>query len=184
MQNNVSHDQFESSLKPYAKACYHTAYRLTGNRSDTEDLIQELFIKLYQQFEQWSAIEDPTAWIMRVLYNLHIDLYRKKARTHGINERTLTDDRDALDGLISGDSSPVDAAEDHQQQQRILAALDQLDAEQRVLVTLHLLEGHTLAEAAVLLDTPIGTLKSRLHRCKAQLKKSLKLQPFSKNVRL
>lgn len=180
MSNNVDPKTFEDRIRPYAKSCYQTAYRLTGSRTDTEDLVQELFIKLYQQFDQWATMEDPSAWIKRVLYNLHIDLYRKKARTHGINEQTRDDDEGVLDGLASGDASPEDAAQSSQQQERLLAALGQLDGEQRALVTLHLLEGYTLEEAANLLDTPVGTLKSRLHRSKAQLKKLLKLQPFSK----
>lgn len=174
-------DQFQRMLRPYASACYKSAYRLTGRTADSEDLVQELFIKLYQQFDQWRDMEDATGWIMRVLYNLHIDLYRKKARTHGINEDTLSREAEPLANIVSPLPSPVAAAENNQRQQRILVALDQLDSEQRALVTLHLLEGHTLTEVAEILDTPVGTLKSRLHRSKAQLKRALKLQPFSKN---
>ncbi|MDQ2076907.1 RNA polymerase sigma factor [Marinimicrobium sp. ABcell2] len=180
MPTQVDQNDFEKRLRPYAKRCYQTAYRLTGSRVDTEDVVQELFIKLYQRFDQWSDMEDATGWIMRVLYNVHVDLYRKKAKTHGINEQSRETDDGALDQLVSGSSSPEDAAENSQQQSRILAALGQLDADQRALVTLHLLEGYTLDEAATILETPVGTLKSRLHRTKAQLKKLLKLQPFSK----
>lgn len=180
MSNKIDPTTFEERIRPYAKSCYQTAYRLTGSRSDTEDLVQELFIKLYQQFDQWAAMEEPIGWIKRVLYNLHVDLYRKKARTHGINEQTRNDEEGVLDRLVSGGASPEDAAQSSQKQERLLAALSQLDGEQRALVTLHLLEGYTLEEASTLLDTPLGTLKSRLHRSKAQLKKLLKLQPFSK----
>ncbi|MEX2365227.1 MAG: RNA polymerase sigma factor [Pseudohongiellaceae bacterium] len=176
-----SPEHFESLLIPHADACYKTAYRLTGTREDAEDLVQELFIKLYKQFDQWCELEDPAAWIKRVLYNLHIDRYRKKSRTHGFNEKTLCTEDQALDKLESSLPSPAITTENHQRQQRILAALDRLDAEQRLLVTLHLLEGYTLKEIAHRLDTPVGTLKSRLHRCKAQLKNDLNLQPFSKN---
>lgn len=180
MSQQLDKNAFETRLRPYAKRCYQTAYRLTGSRADTEDLVQELFIRLYQRFDQWSDMEDATGWIMRVLYNAHVDLYRKKAKTHGINEQSRETDEGVLDQLTSDSSSPEDAVENSQQQRRILAALSQLDADQRALVTLHLLEGYTLNEAATILETPIGTLKSRLHRSKAQLKKLLKLQPFSK----
>ncbi len=180
MSRKTDEREFERRLSPHAKWCYQTAYRLTGSRSDTEDLVQELFIKLFQKFDQWAEMEDPTGWIKRVLYNVHVDLHRKKARTHGINEQSRDHDEGALDRLTSGNSSPDEAAENSEQQRRILAALNQLDAEQRALVTLHLLEGYTLDEAAKVLDTPVGTLKSRLHRTKAQLKRILKLQPFSK----
>ena len=174
-------EQFERLLKPYALACYNTAFKLTGSQTDAEDLVQELFIKLFKQFEQWRTMENPFPWIKRVLYNLHIDMYRKKARTHGANQLTDNGDDQALESLESPFPSPMDEAENRQRQQRILLALDQLDGEQRALVILHLLEGHTLDELANLLEIPIGTLKARFHRAKAKLKNSLNLQPFSKN---
>ena len=85
---------------------------------------------------------------------------------------------DNMEGLAP---SPDVALEGGERQQRILAALDELDPEQRALITLHLLEGYTLVEVAGIMDTPLGTLKSRLHRSKEKLKKSLILEPFSTN---
>ena len=181
MSVNPSQRQFEERLKPHAAACYKTAYRLTGNQADAEDLVQELFLKLYRQFEQWRGMEEPAAWIMRVLYNLHVDRYRKRMRTHGANEYTRCDEEWLLPSLASSEPTPQAAAENSQRQQCLLAALDRLNADERLLVTLHLLEGHTLSEVSERLDTPVGTLKARLHRCKARLKKYLNLQPFFGN---
>ncbi len=176
-------DAFERLARPYLTALYHSAYRLTGSSADAEDLLQELLFKLFRHFDQWRDLDDPRPWMKRVLYNLHIDLYRKRRRTHGINESTLDSEIYAIDQMASPGPSPAVQAEGDQQQRRILEALATLDPEQRALVTLHLIEGHTLEEVSSILDVPLGTLKSRLHRCKAQLKRRLELEPFSKNVR-
>ena len=175
---------FERSTRPHLTTLYHSAYRLTGSSADAEDLLQELLFKLFRQFDQWRDLDNPKPWMQRVLYNLHIDLYRKRRRTHGVNERTLDSDAHAIDELENPEPSPALQAEGEQQQQRILEALAALGPEQRALVTLHLIEGHTLEEVSAILDVPLGTLKSRLHRCKAQLKRTLQLEPFPENVRL
>jgi RNA polymerase sigma-70 factor (ECF subfamily) len=166
--------RFAHALKPYAADVYRTAYRLTGNQADAQDLTQELFIKLFQQFDSWNGQPEPGRWIRRVLYNLHIDLYRKRCHTHGIDPLTLHPDENILDMLASTSEGPDHAAERAKQQLSIQHALNSLDLEQRALVVLHLIEGHTLEEASAILLTPIGTLKSRLHRCKIKLKTLLK----------
>jgi RNA polymerase sigma-70 factor (ECF subfamily) len=181
MTRQYRQNDFENLLRPYAAACYKSAFRLTGSQADAEDLVQELFVKLYQQLDVWRDQENPLPWMRRVLYNLHIDAYRKRARTHGINETTREQGDEVLDRLENPDLSPLAAAEQSQQQAHLLAALDQLDADERALVAMHLMEGHTLNDLATQLDTPLGTLKARLHRTKAKLKKYLKLQPFSEN---
>nr|WP_286775703.1 RNA polymerase sigma factor [[Pseudomonas] sp. BICA1-14] len=172
-QQTVS-TRFAQALKPYAADIYRTAYRLTGNRTDAQDLVQELFIKLFQQFDSWSGQPEPVQWIRRVLYNLHIDLYRKRRHIHGIDPGTLHPDENILDSLASTSEGPDHAAERAKQQLSIQHALNSLDVEQRALVVLHLIEGHTLEEASAVLLTPLGTLKSRLHRCKIKLRTLLK----------
>jgi RNA polymerase sigma-70 factor, ECF subfamily len=180
MTRKSRQEDFERLLRPHAAACYKSAFRLTGSQADAEELVQELFVKLYEQLDAWRDQENPLPWIRRVLYNLHIDLYRKRARTHGINDATR-DQSEALDRLEARDQSPEEAAEQSEQQAYLLAALNQLDAEERALVAMHLLEGHTLNDLASTLNTPLGTLKARLHRTKAKLKKLLLVQPFGEN---
>ncbi len=172
---------FEHAVRPYLRPLYQSAYRLTGSVTDAEDLLQELLLKLFRQFDQWRDLDQPKPWLQRVLYNLHVDMYRKRSHTHGANPRTLDDD--GVEDLAANEQSPAQLAEAEQHQQRILTALADLGPRQRALVTLHLIEGHTLEESAAILDEPLGTLKSRLHRCKSQLKRSLRMEPFTEIVR-
>jgi RNA polymerase sigma-70 factor (ECF subfamily) len=180
-RNNAEAEAFERAIAPHTRRLFRAAYRLTGTKTDAEDLFQELLIKLFQQMPQWSAMPQPEPWFMRVVYNLHIDSCRKKARTHGINDKTLHPEPEYLDQLVSTDFPPPDLVEATQRQRRILSALSRLDPDQRALVVLHLMQGHTLIEVAEIMALPLGTLKSRLHRTKAQLKQLLDLEPFSEN---
>ena len=175
---------FEHQARPHLTPLYQTAYRLTGSTADAEDLLQELLLKLFRRFDQWREIDNPRPWMLRVLYNLHVDLYRKRARTHGTNARTVDSESYPVEEIEHPAPSPALQAERDQRQDRILNALGELGPEQRALVTLHLIEGHTLEEVASILEIPLGTLKSRLHRCKAQLRRTLEVEPFSRNVRL
>ena len=172
---------FERAVRPHLTPLYQSAYRLTGSATDAEDLLQELLLKLFRQFSQWRELNQPMPWLKRVLYNLHVDQCRKRSRTHGANPHTL--EEGTIEDLVAPEATPAQQAEGDQRQLRILQALAELGAEQRALVTLHLIEGHTLEAVSAILAVPLGTLKSRLHRCKAQLKRSLEMEPFRENIR-
>lgn len=174
---------FQSLLQPHGRALYQTAYRLTGNQADAEDLVQELFLRLFQKYDHWKDLENPRPWFLRTLYNLHIDLYRKKSHTHGANQQASSFDDLPFQLAALDNSAPLNATLHRSQQQQLASALNQLDAEHRSLVVLHLMEGHSLQEIAEIQQLPLGTLKSRLHRCKAKLKKLLEKEPFVKKQR-
>lgn len=166
---------FEAFVEEHKAAIYATAFRLCGNQADAEDLVQELLIKLYQMPQPLSELESPRAWLRRVLTNLYIDQYRKKGLQA---EKNGDSDEQALDALVSEEIEPEQAAEQGLRQRELHRVLDRLDPELRSLVVLHLVEGHTLESLTSVFDVPIGTLKSRLHRCKAQLRQWIKLEPF------
>lgn len=148
-------------------------------------MTQELFVKLFERFEQWRTLPEPQAWMRRVLFNLYVDQYRKRKRTHGINSQGLHPDPDILDTLCGDAAAPDDTLRSERNQREIRRALDSLDTDQRTLVILHLIEGFSLEEVGLIMDVPIGTLKSRLHRCKSKLKGMLKkVEPFFENERL
>ena len=174
---------FQSQLQPHSRALYQTAYRLTGHQADAEDLTQELFLRLYQKREHWQHLENPRPWFLRTLYNLHIDLYRKRSHTHGANEQASRFDDLPFQLTALDNSTPLNATLHRSQQQQLTSALDQLEAEQRSLVVLHLMEGYSLQEVAEIQQLPLGTLKSRLHRCKSKLKNLLETEPFNEKQR-
>jgi RNA polymerase sigma factor (sigma-70 family) len=158
--------QFDQLLRPHVPSLYRTAYRYTGRREDAEDLVQDLLIKLYVRMPELTQVEDLRPWLIRSLHNAFVDRFRKAGRAPE---------------LVDVDDEALQAADDPEQdvltleQRRALdAAIARLSPEHRAVVVLHLVEGHSLAELSGILDVQVGTLKSRLHRAKAQLQISLR----------
>jgi RNA polymerase sigma factor (sigma-70 family) len=177
-QRSSAADTFDRQVQPYLADLYRFAYRLSGQREDAEDLVQDVLVKLYRRREDLSQLADPAPWLHRVLYHQFIDQIRYRDRRPPLNA-----DEDLLTEL-PGSEEPVAAAELGDVSRRIDEALQTLSADQRALVALHLIEGHTLDHLAAVLDTPVGTLKSRLHRAKAQLRSFLDdREPSATNAR-
>lgn len=162
-----SSDPFEELISPHIDQIYRLAYRFTGERERAEDLIQDLLIKLYNKRDELKNIDPLRPWINRVLYNLFIDSTRSAGRqpTNNPAEFDMTQ--------IESRNSPEQDFESSKMHTKVLAALGKLNADQRALVTMHDMEGFTLPELVNLLDTPIGTLKSRLHRARAKVREEI-----------
>ena len=179
--SNKPGEQFESLLAPHMDNLYRLAYRFTGQRHDAEDLVQELLLKLYPKHSQLQEIEQLRPWLARTLYNLYIDTIRRQQRSALGN---IDFDSEAeLEALIDHAPEPEKRLELDDTGNRIAAALEQLKEPQRALIILHDMEGYTLAELAEILPHPIGTLKSRLHRARRQLRDLLSTEPFASERR-
>lgn len=164
-------------LAPHIEHLYRLAYRFTGNRPDAEDLVQDLLVKLYPRRAELAGIEHLQPWLVRALYNLFIDTVRRAGR----NPLAAASGDDALPGL---EDVPQRAPEDLLLQQQLERALLELNPDQRSLIVLHDIEDYTLQELEQLMDTPIGTLKSRLHRARARLRGRLAMEPSAARERL
>ena len=167
-------DPFETLLSPYLESLYRLAYRLSGQQSDAEDLVQDLLIKLYPRLDELQKLEKLRPWLARSLYNLYIDKVRRQSRNPvqgGEDELQM-----ALDQSHEPQHVPEMIVQQHQLQGRIQLALDTLNQDHRDLITLHDMEGYTLPELETILDTPLGTLKSRLHRARGKLKVILDME--------
>lgn len=151
---------------------YRLAWRLTGQKSEAEDLFQELLIKAYGKLDDLVKINAPGSWLCRIMYNLFIDERRRFARRrmHTVEEGELSGD--GLAGL-PGSDDPVWNNERREQIQRLDAALSLLSDEHRIIVLLHDTEGYKFSEIHELTGLPIGTIKSRLHRARARLREIL-----------
>lgn len=172
---------FEAILQPHVKHLYQVAYRLCGNKHDSEDLIQDLFIKIYPQQEKMQSIEYLRAWMVRVLYHLYLDQKRREQR---LPMAWLDNDDSVLETIADDNPTPDEFVENNFTQKRILAALDELSENHRTLIILSDIEGYTLKELVTIIDTPIGTVKSRLSRARAQLRDLLTMEPNQQNYRL
>ncbi len=174
--------RFERQIRPHLDALYRYAYRLSGNQYDAEDIIQELLISLFDKDINLKKLDSPQTWLLRSLYHKFIDFTRKQARNPS-QPGELRPEL-ILDQLATPyDNITIETEKQHINHQ-LEVAMRQLNPEQRAAVTLHDIEGYSLADISQILDTPIGTLKSRLHRARAILKKSIKREPFSQSRRV
>ena len=162
--------QFESLIKPHLKRLYSLAYRFTGQRSDAEDLVQDVLIKLFPRLEEMQTIEKLSPWLARVLYRHFIDVLRSKNRSLV----DLLDDDSFLESIAVEDQGPEQNLDLSQTQNRLQYCLNKLNEDQRLIVILHDVEGYTLQEIHFLNDVSIGTLKSRLNRARGRLRDLLK----------
>ena len=168
--------RFQNLVQPHLQAMHAFAYRLSGSSQDAEDLVQDVVVKLYPRLDELESVEQLRPWLNRVLYRQFIDSLRKKNRQA---DRPVSDlmeadaQSDWLDTLESDRQSP----ELELSQARLGPALDkalaQLSADQRTLLLLHDVDGWRQEDVAEVLGVPIGTVKSRLHRSRAALRKYL-----------
>lgn len=167
-------------MRPHLDQLYRVAYRYTGSVEDAEDAVQELLVKLYPKTDELIALDQPRSWLVRALRNQLTDSHRRQQRSPLGHLRALTaDDTGAgLDELRHPGPGP---AEEHARavaRQSVEEGLRGLSEEHRELILLHDVEGYTLTELQTVLELPLGTLKSRLHRARERLRRVLDMEPF------
>lgn len=163
-------DRFIELLRPYVEGLYRLAYRFCGSKEDAEDLVQDLLVKLYPKVEELEQVNNLQSWLATVMYRQFVDRSRRNTRS----PVRLVDDEEYIEAAPSDIPTPEAAAVNDQTGMQLQQALDKLSEEHRAIVILHDVEGFKLPELEQMLDIPLGTLKSRLHRAREQLKKRLK----------
>lgn len=164
-------------MQPHLDAMYRFAFRLAGQQQDAEDLVQDVVVKLYPRLEELEQVEQLRPWLNRVVYRQFIDQVRRRNRQ---GDRPLTEfvgPDEQADWLDSLESSEGDGPLLHLEQARLGPALDRVMAsltpDQRTLLLLHDVDGWRQEDIAEVVGIPLGTVKSRLHRCRAALRRKL-----------
>ena len=169
-------ERFERDVMPLMSGLYGAALRMTRNPADAEDLVQDTYLRAYRGFAGFQDGTNPKAWLYRILTNNFISTYRKKQRQpqivegpDDIDEWYLFDKLGARSVEDSAESEVLDRIPD----EAVKAALESLPENFRLPVLLADVEGFSYKEIADIMQTPIGTVMSRLHRGRKALEKAL-----------
>ena len=155
-------ERFETEALPHLRALYGTAYRMTRNAHDAEDLVQETFLRAYRGFDRYQAGTNIRAWLFTILHRARTDAFRRAGRSPQTVE---------MIGEGPAVPAPQEAlASGAEEIERALAALPEVF---RLAVVLRDVEDLSYDEIAGVLDVPVGTVMSRIHRGRVLLRVAL-----------
>jgi RNA polymerase sigma-70 factor (ECF subfamily) len=171
-------DRFTAEAMGYMASLYSAALRMTRNPSDAEDLVQETYLKAYRAFGSFQEGTNLKAWLYRILTNTFINTYRARRRRPEQSELDEVEELylyRRLGGLEAAAASRSAEEEvlDHFTEAEVKQAVEALPEQFRLAVLLADVEGFSYKEIADILDVPIGTVMSRLHRGRRALQKAL-----------
>ena len=160
-------DAYAELVRRYADRIFNLAYRMTGNRSEAEDLAQETFIRAYRGLPGFRADGDFGAWLYRIAVNVCLTHRRgsRKAASEPLDETTAP--------VIDTTMSPEEMAEQHEMQAAVHHAILGLPPRYRAVIVLYHVEDRSYDEMAAILDLPVNTVRTHLHRGRAMLRERL-----------
>lgn len=169
---------FESLFTPLAGSAFGVAVRFTRNRADAEDLVQEAALLAFRAFDSFESGTNFKAWFFRILTNCYFSKRRREKSRPVTTDLDDTPDlylyaRSAETGFPTAGPDPAAHLLDKLGTERVVAAIERLPEEYRVVSTLYFMEDFSYEEIGRVLQCPIGTVRSRLHRGRKMLQKAL-----------
>jgi len=172
---------FEKEFLPHMDALYNFGFHLCYNEDDANDLVQETFMKAYRFIDSYQEGSNAKAWLFKILKNAFINEYRKKSK-----RPNKVDFEDVMNYYDSEEASGVGSLDMREEIFRdmigdeVMFALNALPVDFRTVILLCDIEGFTYEEMSKIIDIPIGTVRSRLHRARNMIKE--KLKSYAKNL--
>ncbi|MBA2426742.1 MAG: sigma-70 family RNA polymerase sigma factor [Actinobacteria bacterium] len=169
--------RFEQDTAPLLDPLYASALRMTRSPADAEDLVQETMLRAYRSFDRFEPGTNLKAWLFRIMTNAYINIYRKRQREPQQISAEEVEDFDLYRELKTHDpqfeATPENIVLDQLLDADIVTAIEDLPEQFRLAVILSDVEGFTYAEMAEIMEVPMGTVMSRLHRGRKALQKRL-----------
>lgn len=167
-------EDFNDEMIPHLDALYNFALRLTSEPNDAEDLVQDTVVKAYRFFDSYEKGTNAKAWLFRILKNSYINKYRKQSKKpQEVDYDEVSSFYESIRAARTDTSDLEDRMYRDLMDDELSLALEDLPEDFRTVVLLCDVEGFTYEEIANMLDVPIGTIRSRLHRGRNLLKSQL-----------
>ena len=174
----TTREDFANDAMSHAPQLFSTAMRMTRNRADAEDLVQETFVKAWRAFDSYQQGTNLRAWLFRIMTNTYINKYNAKQRRPDEVELDEVEELYLFRRLGTIDQSRINPSAEDQMMElftddEVKAAIEELPEAFRMPVLLSDVDGFSYKEIAEMLDVPIGTVMSRLHRGRKAMQKRL-----------
>lgn len=178
---------FRSLVQRYYPRIYNAAFRILGNAEEAEEVVQDTCVRVHQNSERFQKGSPFAKWIFRIAHNACMDVLRHKRRRKSLavlpfDPQAAATDEEIVEGqgpnaiisqLADERPNPAEALDNHEQNEMIAASLTKLSTEHRTVVVLHDIEGFSYQEIADIIGASLGTVRSRLHYGRLQLRKQL-----------
>jgi RNA polymerase sigma-70 factor (ECF subfamily) len=167
---------FEAAAMPFVDSLYNTAFRMTRNAEDAEDLVQESYLKAYKYYDKFREGTNFKAWLFKILKNTFINNYRRRQQRPPQSD--FAEIEESFETQVSDEvkrrvKSPEEELLEDVLDEDVQRALDDLPTDYRMAVVLADLEGFSYKEIAEILELPVGTVMSRLYRGRKLLEESM-----------
>jgi len=168
-------DAYRVLVDRHSRSVFRLAYRMTGNEQDSEDVVQETFMRAYKQLHRWEARSSFGTWLYRIAANYSLDLVRSRKR-HGevtMNETGADDTPEMIHSLASGDPGPDRLLFSVRVQETVSSALDELSQQERTAFVLRHFEGQSIEEISGALGLSGNAAKHSIFRAVQKLRRAL-----------
>nr|WP_243423595.1 sigma-70 family RNA polymerase sigma factor [Anaerotignum lactatifermentans] len=168
-------DAFEALILQHEKIVYNIAFRMMGGGEDVKDMAQEVFLKVYRNLERFDGKSAFSTWIYRIAVNTCIDEIRKRKgkQTYSLDAELEDEDGNYKKQFADEGGRPEEEILQKELRGEVLAALETLSPEHKAAVILRDIRGYSYEEIAEMIQMPLGTVKSRISRGRAQLKEEI-----------